>query len=225
MIFLKWESIVKSPILNIQLFQESKALLFANISTLVNYLATAATVFLLSLYLQYIKGMSPDQAGLVLLIQPAIQGIFSPFSGRLSDRIEPRIVASIGMAFTCLALLLFSFLTNDTSMAYIVFTLVILGMGFALFASPNSNAVMSSVTPKHFAVVSATMGTMRTIGQMLSMGITMIIISIVVGRVVITPNYYPAYLLATKIIFGISCALCFGGIFASIYKDKARGPA
>ncbi len=222
LIFIKWESRIISPILNISIFRESKSFLFANIATLINYLATTATVFLMSLYLQYIKGLTPEQAGLILLVQPAVQAVFSPFTGRLSDKIEPRIVASLGMGFTFIALLLFSLLTDSTSMALIAATLVILGLGFALFASPNSNAVMSSVTPKHFAVASAIMGTMRTIGQMLSMGIAMIIISLVMGRVIVTPEYYPAFLTSSKIIFAISCALCFGGIFASIYKDKAK---
>ena len=222
LIFLKWETRIKSPILNVSIFKESKSLLFANIATLINYCATSAVIFLMSLYLQYIKGLAPDQAGLILLVQPAVQGVFSPLMGRLSDRIEPRIVASAGMTLTFVALLIFSFLTDVTPMSLILVTLVILGLGFALFASPNSNAVMSAVAPKHYAVAAATMGTMRTIGQTVGMGITMIVIALVIGRAVITPEYYPEFLTSTRIAFGISSALCFAGIFASFYKDKAK---
>jgi MFS family permease len=211
---------VQSPILNVNIFKESKALLLANVATLINYCATAAVVFLMSLYLQYIKGFAPDQAGLILLVQPAIQGIFSPLMGRLSDRIEPRIIASSGMALTFAALLIFSLLTEGTPIAVIVITLVILGLGFALFASPNTNAIMSLVTPKYYAVVSATMGTMRTIGQTFGMGITMIVIALVIGPTVITPEYYPAFLTSAKIAFGISAGLCLLGTFASFYRDR-----
>ena len=63
-------------------------------------------------------------------------------------------------------------------------------------------------------------GTIRTIGQTLSMGIATIIIAVVIGRVVITPELYPAFLTSFKIIFGIFTAFCFIGIFASLVKGK-----
>jgi MFS family permease len=222
LLFLKLETRTDSPVLNIDLFTNNKALLFSNLATLISYCATFAVAYLMSLYLQYIKALTPEQAGLVLLSQPAILAICSTFTGRLSDKIEPRIVASIGMALTFVGLLFFCFLTSNSSMGQIIIILIVIGLGLALFIPPNNNAVMSSVEPKYYGIASATNATMRSIGQMLSMGITTIVIAVIIGRVVIAPEYYPAFVTSTKVSFVIFSVLCFGGIFASLTRGKIR---
>ncbi len=220
--FVKWEARVKSPLLNMNLFGNNRVFAFSNLAALVNYSATFGVIFLLSLYLQYIKGLSPQNAGLVLVAQPIVQAILSPFAGRLSDRIEPRIVASIGMAFTCVGLVLLTFLNEETPLSFIVSSLILLGFGFALFSSPNTNAIMSSVGKKFYGVASGTLGTMRLIGQMFSMGIVMLLFATYLGRVQITPEYYPLFVKSSNIAFIIFAALCFGGIFASLIRGKVR---
>jgi EmrB/QacA subfamily drug resistance transporter len=138
--FVWWEMRIKSPVLNMNVFKHNITFLFSNLAALINYCATSAVSFLLSLYLQYIKGFNPYHAGLILISQPIVMAILSPFAGRLSDRIEPRIVASIGMAITTIGLTLLTLLDQGTSLAFMLVTLVILGLGFACFSSPNTNA-------------------------------------------------------------------------------------
>ena len=179
LVFIKWETKIESPVLDINLFRNNRVFAFSNLATLINYSATFAVTFLLSLYLQYIKKLTPENAGLILLSQPIVQALFSPFAGRLSDRIEPRIVASIGMALTAVGLFLFTFLNEKTTLGFIVASLILLGFGFALFSSPNTNAVMSSVENRFYGVASGTLGTMRMMGMVFSMGITILIFSIV----------------------------------------------
>jgi EmrB/QacA subfamily drug resistance transporter len=220
--FVKWETKIASPILDINLFRKNRTFAFSNLAALINYSATFAITFLLSLYLQYIKGLTAENAGLILLSQPIVQAFFSPFTGRLSDRIEPRIVASIGMALTAGGLFLFIFLNEMTSLGFIIASLILLGFGFALFSSPNTNAVMGSVEHRYFGVASGTLGTMRTMGMVLSMGITIMIFSIVIGKVRITPQYYPVFLKSTKIAFTFFTVLCLGGILASLARGKVR---
>jgi EmrB/QacA subfamily drug resistance transporter len=218
--FLRLESRTKSPILDINVFRNNRPFIFSNLAALISYTAIFAVSFLLSLYLQYIKGFSPGQAGLILIAQPVIQAVLSPLTGRLSDKIEPRLVASVGMALIFLGLLGFSLLSRDTTTVVIVMILIVLGMGFALFSSPNTNAVMSSITPKYLGIASAIMSTMRSVGQTFSLGITMIVMAVVIGRVAITPEYYPVFLTSFKIAFGIFAALCFIGIFTSFSRGK-----
>jgi len=222
LIFIRWETRVASPVLNIKLFKNNPVFAFSNLAALINYSATFAVAFLLSLYLQYTKGLSPQTAGLILLSMPAMQAIFSPLAGRLSDRIEPRIIASVGMGLTTIGLVLLTFLNQNTGIEFIIASLIILGFGFALFSSPNTNAVMSSVKNRFYGVASATLATMRTIGMMLSMGIAMLLFAIFIGRVEITPEYYPAFVSSLKIAFAIFAILCFGGIFASLARGKIR---
>ena len=221
-LFVLWETKTPSPLLNMSLFLRNPAFAFSNLAALVNYSATFAVTFLMSLYLQYIKGFTPQHAGLILVSQPVVMALFSPIAGRLSDTLEPRVVASIGMAFGAAGLFLFTFLQNDTSLGFIILGLVLLGFGFALFSSPNTNAVMSSIEKRFYGVGSATLGTMRLVGQMLSMGITMIIFALLIGSARITPEYYPLFLRSMKTGFVIFSFLCFGGIFASLARGKVR---
>jgi EmrB/QacA subfamily drug resistance transporter len=220
--FIRLEMRVKSPALNMNLFRNNTVFAFSNLAALINYSATFAVGFLLSLYLQYTKGLSPESAGLILASQPVAMTVISPFAGRLSDRVEPRIVASIGMALTTVGLVLLIFLSQNTATYYILVSLVIIGFGLALFSSPNTNAVMTSVEKRFYGVASGTLGTMRLTGQMLSMGIAMLIFAVCIGRVEITPEYYPVFVSSLKIAFVIFAIFCFGGIFASLARGNIR---
>jgi len=220
--FVKWETKVKSPVLNIGLFRNNTVFALSNLAALINYSATFAVAFLLSLYLQYIKGLTPQNAGLILVAAPVVQAIFSPLAGRLSDRIEPRIVASVGMGLTVIGLVLLTFLGEKTSLGFIVASLVVLGFGFALFSSPNTNAVMSSVEKRFYGVASGTLATMRQIGMTFSMGMAMLLFALYIGRVQITPEYYSLFLRSVNVAFVIFAALCFAGTFASLARGKIR---
>ena len=220
--FFILETQVKNPVLNVHLFLSNRVFAFSNLAALINYSATFAVSFLLSLYLQYVKGLSPQSAGLVLLAQPVVQAVMSPFSGRLSDRVEPRIVASAGMTLTFAGLLLFAFLNEGTALSLIVANLSLLGLGFALFSSPNTNAVMSSVEKRFYGVASGTLGTMRLIGQTLSMAVAMLILTLYLGEVQITPKQYPLFLEGTRTVFRVFSALCFLGVFASLVRGRLR---
>ena len=220
--FILRERKVLSPLLDIHLFRHNPVFVFSNLAALVNYSATFAVSFLLSLYLQYIKGFSPLHSGLILVAQPVVQAFFSPIAGRLSDRIEPRIVASIGMTFTALGLGLLILLDNRASILFIIVVLFILGLGFALFSSPNTNAVMSSVENQFYGVASGTLATMRLTGQMLSMGIVMLVFALHIGDVPITPEKYSSFMVSMHSSLIILSILCFGGIFASLARVKIR---
>jgi EmrB/QacA subfamily drug resistance transporter len=220
--FTRWEMRTKSPVLDISLFKNSKAFTFSNLAALINYSATFAVAFLISLYLQYVKGFNPESAGLILVAMPAMQAIFSPLAGRLSDRIEPRLIASAGMALTTVGLVIFIFLNEATPLGLIIGNLVLMGLGFALFSSPNTNAVMSSAPKTAYGVASATLATMRQVGMVLSMGVAMWMFTLYMGRVQITPEYYPLFQQSMKTAFIIFAVLCFGGIFASLARGKVR---
>lgn len=222
--FVWWETRVAHPLLNMGLFRANRVFAFSSLAALINYSATFAVAFLLSLYLQYTKGFSPQAAGTVLVSTPAIQAIFSPIAGRLSDRVAPRVLASGGMALTTVGLILLTLVDQNTAIWFIVGSLVTLGLGFSFFSSPNTNAIMGAVERKTYGVASATVATMRQIGMMMSMGITMLVFAVHIGRVEITLEYYPAFLESMRFVFIISSVLCFGGIFASLARGKGSLP-
>ena len=220
--FINLEQKTKDPVLNLSHFKRNTVFIFSNLAAFINYSATFAVGYLLSLYLQYIKGLSPQDAGIIMVAQPITMAIFSPVAGRLSDKIEPQIVASIGMVLTVLGLIPFIFLSNDTSTIYIFTTLLVLGIGFALFSSPNTNAIMSSVDRKYYGVASASLGTMRLTGQTISMGIATMIFGLQLGKVKITPEYYPQFMQSIHALFIIFTILCSIGVFASLARGKLR---
>ncbi|SPD72758.1 putative transport protein [uncultured Desulfobacterium sp.] len=221
--FIQWELKVKSPILEIRLFRTNRVFAFSNLAALISYSATFALVFLLSLYLQYIKQLSPQTAGLMLMTQPFFMAFLSPFAGRLSDRIEPRIVATFGMILTFIGLVLMSFLGEKTSLIYLTAILIVLGSGFGFFSSPNTNAIIGSVDKRYFGIASGMVGTMRSFGMIVSMGIATVVFSIYIGRIQITQEQYPLLIKSIRVAFAIFSLLSFGGIFASMVRGKLRG--
>ncbi|MDD1696446.1 MAG: MFS transporter [Methanoregula sp.] len=214
-VFIWWEKRCTSPLLNLAMFSGNRTFLFSNLAAMINYGATFAVAFLLALYLQYIRGFTAETAGLILVAQPVVQVIFSPLSGKLSDRIEPRVVATVGMAITALGLSFFIFLTPFTPLSVIIASLMVLGFGYALFSSPNTNAIMSSVDIRHLGIASSMVATMRSLGQVLSMAIALISFSVFIGNVPITPSVYPSLMASTRIAFLIFSCLCIAGVVIS----------
>ena len=146
--------------------------------------------------------------------------VFSPLTGKLSDKMQPRILASAGMTASALGLLLLTFINKNTSVTVLLLILVLLGMGYALFSSPNTNAIMSSVERKYYGIASGSVGTMRMVGQMFSMGIVLMLFSLLLGKVEINPEYFDDFMQVMKISFIIFTFLCIVGVFASLARGK-----
>ena len=220
--FAKQEQRVNSPVFELKLFRNNKLFAYSSLAALINYAATFAITFLLSLYLQFIKGMNPRSAGLILIAQPIVMAVLSPLAGRWSDRIEPRIIASGGMAVTVLGLVQLITIVETTSIAYLIAILSMLGFGFALFSSPNMNAIMSSVEKRHYGIAAGAVATMRLLGQMFSMATATVVFALFLGKLQITPSTYALFLKSFKTIFSIFALICTVGIFFSFSRGTLR---
>jgi EmrB/QacA subfamily drug resistance transporter len=221
-LFVLWELRTSFPVFNVALFVRNRAFAFSNVAALISYSATFAVTLLLSIYLQSVRGYSPDFAGAVLIAQPLVQAAVSPAAGRLSDRVEPRVVASVGMAVTAAGLAPFVFLTPTTPMLIVVVSLAILGLGFGIFSSPNTNAVMSSVESRFYGFASGTIATMRTVGQVISVALVELIFALLIGQAAITPESSQLFMQSNQLAFALFTVLCFFGIFASLARGKMR---
>lgn len=219
--FIRWELKTKSPVFNIRLFKNT-AFTFSSMAALINYSATFAVTLLLSYYLQYIKGLEPQTAGLILVAQPIIMAITAPIAGRMSDRFDARLIATTGMATVTLALFTLTFIDGNTPLNDIIIGLGVLGLGFGLFSSPNTNVIMGSVERRFYGVASATVSTMRLIGQTMSIGIATLVFSLFIGRVQLTPDQYPALLESIQLCFVVFTALCFVGVFVSWWRGERK---
>lgn len=221
-LFVKHEIKVEQPILNMRLFSKNAVFAFSNLAALINYSATFAVGFLLSLYLQVIMDFDSQTAGLILLSQPVLMALLSPFAGTLSDRVEPRIVASVGMGLTTLGLFIFSFISAAPPVWFIMANLALLGTGFGLFSSPNSNAIMGSVEKRFYGIASSTLGTMRLVGQAISVAIATLLIDLYVGSAQLSPAIAGSLLKSVKVAFIVFAIASFGGVFASLARGNVN---
>ncbi len=224
-LFLMFEKKISNPVFDVRLILRNRVFAFSGLAALINYSATSATGFFMSLYLQYLKGLDARTAGLIMISQPVAMTLLSPLAGRLSDKRNPGVIASFGMGLTAAGLILLCFINGDTPNYLIVLLLVMMGTGFGLFSSPNSNAIMSSVEKKHLGVASGVVGTMRMIGQMMSMGIAMMLLSVYIGKQTINPSTYAGLLKGMRTGFLIFSILSVLGIFASLARNKKLGKA
>ncbi len=220
--FILYEQRCSAPILDIKIFSGNRVFAFSSLSALINYAATSAIAFMLSLYLQYVRGYDARHAGFILISQACIQAVFSVFAGRLSDKIPPSRLATLGMVIITVGLIGMAFITATTPVAFIIILLVVLGIGFGIFSSPNTNVIMSSVDKKYYGQASATTGTMRLAGQAFSMGIAGMALALKLGEQKIQPGNYPAFLESLHITFIIFAALCVLGVYASAQRTKKR---
>jgi EmrB/QacA subfamily drug resistance transporter len=221
-LFVRRELRVPFPIFQARLARGNTVFAFSNLAALVNYSATFAISFLLSLYLQYIKGFTPRTAGLVLVAQPVVMALFSPLAGRLSDRLEPRVVASLGMGLCAAGLFAFAWLGQASGLGFIIAALVLVGLGFALFSSPNTSAIMGSVEKRFYGVAASTLGTMRIVGQMLSMGIATLVFSLFIGKARIAPANYLLFIKSMRVSFAVFFVMCACGVFFSLARGRVR---
>jgi EmrB/QacA subfamily drug resistance transporter len=221
-VFVRLQQWISHPVFDVSLFQTNHAFAFSSLAALINYSALSATAFLLSLYLQYIRGMQPQMAGIVLISQPVIQAILSPLAGRLADRTEPRLIASAGMIVTVIGLAVFTQMDAAFPLWAIVGNLILLGFGFSLFSSPNMSAIMNAVEKKQYGIASGALATMRLLGQMLSMAIATVMISIYIGQTAINPDNFALFLKSMTMTFTISTVLCIFGVYFSMFRGRYR---
>ena len=210
------------PLIDKSLLRGNSLFLLTNLTTFIHYASIWASSFLLTLYLQNVRGLSPQTTGLILLSQPVIMFLLSPITGSLSDRMEPRILASSGMVLTTLSLASMAFLTPSTPLSLVVGSLLLLGFGYGLFSSPNTNAIMGSVEKKDFGFAAASLGTMRLTGQSLSMSLAMVVLALVVGNRPLTQEASPQLVQAMRVVFCIQAPLAALGIFTSLSRGAVR---
>ncbi len=219
-LFVWHESRTAQPILDVRLLRRNRMFAMSNLAALISYAATFAATYLLSLYLQVARGLSPQAAGGLILAGPVVQAALSPWAGRLSDRVAPRLVASIGMTLCTVALGGLALIGRTTALPLVVAVVMLLGAGFALFSSPNTNAVMSSVDRRMYGVAAATLGTVRQVGMTLSMALVTVVLTLHLGRAPVTPAVAGPLVAAMRVAFAIFALLCLLGVPASLARGR-----
>ena len=216
----KRESAGKSSVMRVSMFRQSRTFTFSNLAALLNYGATFAISYEMSIYLQVILDIPSGKAGLMLVTMPAAQALLSPITGSLSDRVRPSILASTGMGICALTLMLYSRIDGNTSILYVMAVLCVTGMGFALFSSPNTNAILSCVGKEDYGVANSIIATMRTYGQSSGMAILSTITAAVLGSGTLEASPQADILRMMHISFITFACIGLLGLFFSLARDR-----
>jgi len=222
-VFLELRS--SNPVVNIHLLATNRNYLFSNIATLLNYCFVSTIVYYLSIYLQIVRGFNSAIAGAILIFQPVLQAIVSPFAGRLSDRVSPFKVATFGMVLCGIGLTALCFLGEQTHIVLILVSLAIIGAGVGFFSSPNTNAIMSCVEKADYSKATSFSETMRTFGQTSGLSIATAVITLWTGNTALNEAPHIDLSNATRTGFIIFVAFCVFGIFCSMQRKSAPKPA
>lgn len=219
LLFIIFEIKSETPIFDISLYK-NKIFTLSNIAYLFSYIGVFAVTTIMNYHFQYIRSWNPDITGLILLATPLTQSIITPYSGRLSDRVNPQKLCSFGMFIVTISLIILVSVNGKTDLWIIVFALAMEGLGYGLFLSPNTNSIMSSIPRENTGMGSAAVTTIRMIGQTLSIGLLSLVFAIVMGNVLISPKVYPELAKSCQITLIIGVVLTIISLIASLISMK-----
>ncbi|MFC4698855.1 MFS transporter [Glaciecola siphonariae] len=218
--FIVHQSRDRQPLIRVQMFKESRVFSLSLSTSFLMYGSNFAIIFLLSLYLQYIKGFSPSEAGQILLLQALCMAIIAPLAGKLSDKFQPRIVATTGCVIVGVGFLLLNQIDTRTSAAFISAALALVGLGFGLFSTPNNNAIMGAVKEQEVGVASASMNLSRTIGNLVGMSIVNLMIHYYLGDATFTEQTNPELMSTISLALKMSLSFVIAASFISALRGR-----
>ena len=221
--FREWHT--KSPILPIRMIVRNRILGITLLATYVNYAASFGIVFFFSLYLQVGKGMAPQTAGSLMMIQTVIQCLLSPVAGRLADRIPPSRIATVGMGLCAMGMTLATRVSMATPLIHLVAMFSLFGVGFALFSTPNMTAIVNAVPASAYGQASSLTATMRTLGMLSSMTLSTMMIARHMGHVTVNPATLPRFMEAFHAAMLLFVVISISGVFLSLGRLSPKtGP-
>ena len=225
-IFFFWEKRTENPIIDLRMFR-NRRFAFGIFTAILAFQSLNVIFYQLPFYLRDIRGMDVIDIGLVIIGSPLAMAIVGPFSGRLSDRIDPKYIASIGMVGISVDLILLAvFLTETTPYWFIVVMAVILGISLGAFLSPNSNSIMSAAPKEKLGIASSLMNLSIQIGFSIGTALSTALL-LGIRNVLHVISGVPAkdpvnYMPALKIMFGIFAAFSIVAVFISYLRGSER---
>jgi len=218
-VFIFIEKNAQFPMLNLSLFRHNRVFSTANTAALLSYIATSGFFFLSSIYLQTVLGIAPAIAGLLMLPITGMMAIFSPLSGKYSDKIGTKLLTTVGMIILAAGIGLFVLILIFLPIWYIIISQTIIGIGYGLFSSPNQSAIMNSVEKHQYGIASGTLSTMRVTGQsssiaILSSVLTIFILPSVLNSIISKQSVSITPEIQTQFLLGFIVSLILSMIFA-----------
>ncbi|HJJ96805.1 MAG TPA: MFS transporter [Methanocorpusculum sp.] len=211
LLFISFEAKIRYPVFPVRLFTENRVFARANLTTMINYGATFAVSFFMSLYLQVIGALTPMEAGVVMIAMPVVQMLFSPIAGKLSDTIGGRVLMTAGLVVTGIGMAMFGFIGTAYNQTAIILNLAVIGFGIALFGAPNTNLVLGSVDRRDSGSANSILATMRQMGMVISMAAATCCIILFTGAGAELGSNPGGLVAAMHLTFALGAVLSFAG--------------
>ena len=219
-VFIRYEIKAEYPVLNLKLFSRNRTFTFTNIAFFLNYCSLAGLNFFLSVYLQVMRGYDSQIAGIILISQPITIVIMASAMGKLSDRLNPRALASFGCGLSTLGIGILCFLSLETPLWIIIVSMLIIGAGISMFVTPTTNATMGSIEKRYYGLASSVLGTMRLTGQAVSLTIVTLIINLYAGNVELNIAETSRLISGGKVACVVFTIIGLGSVSASLVRNK-----
>ena len=235
-ILLAWEARTIQPLIELRLFK-NRRFSFGSVAGLLSFLAVSANAFLMPFFLQLAMGYNPLHAGLLMTPTALTIAIVAPFSGWLSDRLDARIISSLGLSISTCTLVWISTLKAQAGYHDVVVRLIMLGIGQGLFQPPNNNSVMGSVPRQNLGIAGGFLSMMRNIGQVVGMALAGTILAGAMVSVLGHASFdalhaggslaertpvLAAFMVGMQRAYLIAALVCFLGIWTSLVRGKPK---
>lgn len=212
-LFLRHNKLSQNPIIKLRVIRENNAFFNALLSSFSMYGGQYGLIFILGLYLQYNQGLSPTDAGRLIMLQAIIMAVLAPIAGRLSDIHKPWLLAALGCLSVAFGISIILLINITNSLWVFVAAFIFIGIGFGLFSTPNNSAAMGSVSKQGLGMASALLTMARLVGQMIGTTIVTLLMSLFIGASKITPEKYQDLMMVLLITTTVSMLFAVSGIY------------
>jgi EmrB/QacA subfamily drug resistance transporter len=212
-VFVLIESRAAEPMLPLSIFRVP-TMAASLLAALFQGLASFAVLFLVLMYLQGPRGLSPIHASLLLVPGYIAGSVFGPFAGRLADKRSPVLPATLGLAIQIVALIGYAQLTLSTPLWVIVVISLTNGVGASFFFPANNSAIMKASPPDLFGITSGMLRTFSNVGMVFSFAVAILVASRSIPR-----DLAFAIFVGSTTLHGALAAAFTDGLHAAFYSS------
>jgi len=226
-IFIKIEATVPHPLLPLHLFSHrffSAAIASAVISFMILFVVMMLTPF----YLDRVLALSSARIGMIMMAIPLTAMLVAPIAGHLSDHIGARLLSSLGLLLSAIGLLLLASLSAVAHPFAVAARLALVGIGQAMFLSPNSASLLGRVDKQYLSASAALLATARNLGMLLGIAQAGLVFAVGFSRATggldmkdFTAQHNDAFMLALATAFRVAAALGLIGAAISWLRDES----
>ena len=215
-IFVKVEIHNSNTIFDLNLFRDFRYVV-GNYAAFIAYFITFISTYILNFHLQYVLGFDSRIAGIILLSTPLIMVLVSPYSGKLSDKYDDRVLA--GIAMSILLVVMFSLCFIELLPLYLlVAVMIVQGIGHGLFSPPNNKYVLTLVDNDDLGDASSMLTSSKEIGKTISLSTYNVICLVIIGNQAIGSDTIPGLISSSHLIMAIASVLTLSAAILLFYS-------